>query len=248
MTRPEQPPRFWLDFLAWQADQTKRTRRYLARRAALREGLAVEVACGTGLVLSELKSTRPGLKAVGLDVDPLILREADPEISRVAGLAEALPFADGCAAAVIFHLGLMWVRPAEALAEAERVLKRGGHLILAAEPDYAGMLIHPEPDGRTPMAEKLARGIQRAGGDPYIGRRLPVLVDSAGLKILEYGLASRPWRYGREDLEELDRVFGFRREIHPRSGGVWWTNARRAARHGSYVEFLPVFYLLAVKR
>ncbi|OGD78625.1 MAG: hypothetical protein A2Y64_04770 [Candidatus Coatesbacteria bacterium RBG_13_66_14] len=73
-------------------------------------------------------------------------------------------------------------------------------------------------------------------------------MDSAGLKTLEYGLASRPWLYGPEDLEELDRVFGFRREMHPRSGGVWWTNARRAARRGSYLEFLPVFYLLAVKR
>jgi len=248
MTQSEQPPRFWLDFLAWQADQTVRTRRYLARRAALREGLVVEVACGTGLVLSELVSTRPGLKAVGLDVDPLILHEADPGITRVAGRAEALPFPDGCAAAVIFHLGLMWVKPPEALTEAGRVLRRGGHLILAAEPDYAGMLAHPEPGGRVPMAERLARGIQRAGGDPHLGRRLPVLVESAKLRILEYGLASRPWRYGPEDLEELDRVFGFRREIHTRSGGIWWKNARRAAGRGSYVEFLPVFYLLAVKR
>lgn len=248
MTRHEQPPKFWLDFLAWQADQTKRTRRYLARRAALREGLVIEVACGTGLVLSEMATTRPGLKTVGLDVDPLILREADPEIPRVAGRAEALPFADGCAAAVVFHLGLMWVRPREALAESGRVLRRGGHLILAAEPDYAGMLSHPEPSGRTPMGEKLARGIQRAGGDPYVGRRLPALVDSVGMRTLEYGLASRPWRYGPEDLEELDRVFGFRRELHPRSGGLWWRNARRAARRGSYVEFLPVFYLLAAKR
>jgi SAM-dependent methyltransferase len=248
MTRREQPPRFWLDFLIWQADQTARTRRYLARRAALREGLAVEVACGTALVLSELAATRPGLKTVGLDADPLILREADPGIARVAGRAEALPFPDGCAAAVIFHLGLMWVKPPEALAEAGRVLRRGGHLILAAEPDYAGMLYHPEPGVRAPMADKLARGIQRAGGDPFVGRRLPALVDSAGLRVLEYGLASRPWRYGPEDLDELDRVFGFRRELHPRSGDTWWRNARRAARRGSYVEFLPVFYLLAVKR
>jgi hypothetical protein len=110
------------------------------------------------------------------------------------------------------------------------------------------MLAHPEPGVRTPMAEKLAGSIQRAGGDPYIGRRLPALVDAARLKTLEFGLASRPWRYGPEDMDELDRVFGFRREIHPRSGGIWWTNARRAARHGSYVEFLPVFYLLAAKR
>lgn len=220
----------------------------MARRAALREGLVIEVACGTGLVLSELKSTRPGLKTVGLDVDPLILREADPEIFRVAGRAEALPFPDGCATAVIFHLGLMWVTPPEALAETRRVLKKGGHLILAAEPDYAGMLTHPEPGGRTPMAEKLARSIQHAGGDPYIGRRLPVLADSAGLRVLEYGLASRPWRYDPEDLEELDRVFRFRLELHPRSGGIWWKNARLAARHGSYLEFLPVFFLLAVKQ
>jgi SAM-dependent methyltransferase len=248
VSRHEQPPQFWLDFLAWQADQTRRTRRYLARRAALREGLVVEVACGTGLVLSELADTRPALAVVGIDADPLILREADPKIHRVAGMAEALPIADGCAAGVVFHLGLMWVSPRKALTEAARVLKSGGHLILAAEPDYAGMLSHPEPGGRTPMAEKLAQGIQRAEGDPYIGRRLTVLVESVGLRVLEYGLASRPWRYGPDDLDELDRVFGFRRELHPRSGGLWWRNARRAAKAGSYVEFLPVFYLLAVKR
>jgi SAM-dependent methyltransferase len=248
MTQSEKPPAYWLDFLAWQADQTRRTRRYLARRAALREGLAIDVACGTGKALEELASSRPKLRGVGLDLDPSILREVHPALGRVGGRAEALPFPDNCAGAVIFHLALMWVNPTEALGEAKRVLGGGGHLILAAEPDYGGMLSHPEPGGKRPLGEGLAVGIRRAGGDPYIGRRLPALVQGTGLEILEYGLASRPWLYGPDDLVELERVFAFRQKIHPRSGGSWWTNARRAVKRGQYVEFLPVFYLLAVKR
>ena len=248
MSKREKPPIYWLDFLAWQADQTRRTRRYLARRAALREGLVIDVACGAGHVLEELVSTRPKLRVVGLDSDLLILGEVNPHLFRVAGRAEALPFHAGCATAVIFHFALMWVSPTEVLEETNRVLRRGGHLILTAEPDYAGMLSHPEPGDKQPMAGKLARGIQRAGGDPFIGKRLPTLVERTGLEVLEYGLASKPWHYGPDDLKELKRVFTFRLEFHPQSARNWWVKADRAAKRGSYMEFLPVFYLLAVKR
>ncbi len=248
MSQSEKPPTYWLDFLAWQADQTRRTRRYLARRATLREGLVIDVACGAGHVLEELVSTRPKLGVVGLDADLSILGTASSDLPRVAGRAEALPFPAGSATAVIFHLALMWVRPAEALKETKRVLRRGGHLILAAEPDYAGMLSHPELGGKQLMAERLAKGIQRAGGDPFIGKQLPALVEGTGLDILEYGLASKPWHYGPDDLNELERVFTFRLEFHPQSGRGWLVKARQAAKRGSYMEFLPVFYLLAVKR
>jgi ubiquinone/menaquinone biosynthesis C-methylase UbiE len=131
--------------------------RALAELAASRRKTArlLDVACGTGSFLREVKANWPRLHVTGLDLSPHYLalaRRALAAWSRtrlVEGAAEAMPFADGEFDAVtciyLFHELPPRVRRA-VVGEMGRVLRPGGVLILVDslqlgdEPDYDAML------------------------------------------------------------------------------------------------------------
>ena len=124
----------------------------LAGRAATR---LLDVGCGTGRFLREVKTNYPRLEATGLDLSAHYLAVARDELrpwSRarlVIGAAEAMPFADGQFDAVtciyLFHELPRGVRRA-VVSEIRRVLKPGGMLVFVDslqpgdEPDYDAML------------------------------------------------------------------------------------------------------------
>jgi ubiquinone/menaquinone biosynthesis C-methylase UbiE len=124
----------------------------LARRGTAR---LLDVACGTGCFLREVKANHPRLEVIGLDLSPHYLAVARRKLqpwSRawfVEEAAEAMPFADGQFDAVtciyLFHELPPGVRR-KVVQEIRRVLKPGGTLIFVDslqtgdEPDYDAML------------------------------------------------------------------------------------------------------------
>ncbi len=90
---------------------------------------------GTGLDIPHL---RPGARYVGVDLTPAMLQRAEARMPAAAlelrlelGDAMDLPFADARFDVVVLHLILAVVpRPASALAEASRVLKPGGRVLV----------------------------------------------------------------------------------------------------------------------
>lgn len=88
----------------------------------------LDVCCGPGLV-AEAAQER-GAQACGLDVTPemvAIARGRCPDIDFQVGDAQALPFDAGTFDAVLMNFGILHLPRAEqALAEAARVLRRGG--------------------------------------------------------------------------------------------------------------------------
>jgi ubiquinone/menaquinone biosynthesis C-methylase UbiE len=98
----------------------------------------LDVCCGTGLVTAAAAGR--GARVVGLDFSPAMLNEARrayPQLQFDAGDAEALPYADRSFDAVVSNFGVHHVPdPGKAIAEAFRVLRRGGRLAVAtwAEP------------------------------------------------------------------------------------------------------------------
>jgi ubiquinone/menaquinone biosynthesis C-methylase UbiE len=124
----------------------------LAGRPAAR---LLDVACGTGQFLREVKANYPRLEVVGLDLSAhylAVARRALQPWSRarfVVGAAEALPFADAHFDAItciyLFHELPGAVRRA-VVGEIRRVLKPGGMLVFVDslqtgdEPDYDAML------------------------------------------------------------------------------------------------------------
>ncbi len=124
----------------------------LSGRAA---GRLIDVACGTGRFLREVKANHPRLHVAGLDLSPhylAVARRALAPWSRVRlveGAAEAMPFADGefdaATCIYLFHELPPRIRRA-VVAEIRRVLRPGGTLIFVDslqtgdEPDYDAML------------------------------------------------------------------------------------------------------------
>ncbi len=110
-----------------------------------------------------------------------------PEIWRGAAMAvllgadaARLPFTDSAFDLIFCENVLMWVADLDSVArEAVRVLEPGG-AIVAIEPDYGGTIEHP---AEISLRDVWIDGLTRAGADPCVGRRLPGLLESLGLRV-----------------------------------------------------------------
>jgi SAM-dependent methyltransferase len=89
----------------------------------------VDLAAGTGKLTALLTGTGADLMAV----EPVgsmrdRLRRQLPEVPVLAGVAEALPFADNTLDAVLVAQAFHWFEASRAMAEIARVVRPGGHL------------------------------------------------------------------------------------------------------------------------
>ena len=127
----------------------------LAVDGGIRTARLVDIACGTGAFLAEVKRNYPRLAVTGVDLSPHYLSVARRRLSSwsratlIEANAEHLPFADASADVVtciyLFHELPRSARKAVA-AEIRRVLKPGGKFVYVDslqtgdEPDYDAML------------------------------------------------------------------------------------------------------------
>lgn len=96
----------------------------------------LDLACGSGAFLNDLKTTFPRARIFGLDLSPAYLAQAEARtgLPMVQAKAEQLPFVDasldGVSCVYLFHELPPSVRPVVA-SEIARVLKPGGVLVFA---------------------------------------------------------------------------------------------------------------------
>ena len=156
--------------------------RHLARSGAS-SGLLLDVACGTGRFLAQVKSNWPRLPVVAIDLSPQYLDEAGRHLAPwsrttlVQGAAEALPFASD-SFAIVTNIYLLHELPRgvrhRTLREMARVLRPGGLLVLIDSlqlgdvPEYDALLQHfpaafHEPYFADYSGDDLAAPLARAG-------------------------------------------------------------------------------------
>lgn len=148
----------------------------------------LDCGCGPGQITVGLaRAVNPG-RVTGIDLDAAVLEAArrsaaDADVANVEyreANVVALPFPDESFDVVYFHALLCHLpAPQNALAEARRVLKRGG-LVAVSEPDMSSFQIATDDPACLRMVEYLAAGSRAGGGDPDLGRRLRPLLHSAG--------------------------------------------------------------------
>ena len=143
----------------------------------------LDLATGVGAMAGEIVRRWPGARVTGVDLSASQLKTArdnHPEIAYARADASRLPFGEGTFDRVHCSWLLEHVpRPVEVLREVRRVLAAGGtaHFI---EVDNASFRTTPELPEVTQVMAALCEAQERAGGDPYVGRRLGALFEEAG--------------------------------------------------------------------
>jgi SAM-dependent methyltransferase len=171
------------DLLRTQAEWLAPARGRLFRRVHIaRRTRVLDLGAGYGAVTSSLVRRSSGqVVALDLDVDAMRVVAAEvPEADAVGGDAIRLPFRAASFDLVFAQLAFLWISPLDAaLDEVARVLMPGGALV-ALEPDYGGMIEHPPAVAARQIWED---GLERAGADPRVARKLPGQLAARGLDV-----------------------------------------------------------------
>jgi ubiquinone/menaquinone biosynthesis C-methylase UbiE len=176
-------------------------RSVLADRPA---GRLVDIGCGTGQFLREVKTNFPRLRVTGLDLSPHYLavarRRLEPwsRVRLVEGAAEAMPFADrefdAAIAIYLFHELPPPVRRAAA-GEIARILKPGGTLVL----------VDSVQTGDIPLYDAMLEYFPLAFHEPYYASYLKEDLD----RLMQPGFTR-----GRRYPAYFSKVLSYRRREH----------------------------------
>jgi SAM-dependent methyltransferase len=234
-----------------QARWTSGMRSRLYRHAGLwRSKWVLDVGCGTGVLTEELAARTQG-QVVGLDINPAMVKYASDVVEGaewVVGDAHHLPFPDGSFDVVVCHFLLLWTEePALAVTQMARVVRAGGWVLAAAEPDYGGRVDYPEDIALAPLMEE---SLLQDGGHPRIGRRLKGLFAAAGLDV-QVGVMPSMWD-DRQLRDEFQAEWDFiRRTLDNVADEAqlveYEEKARRALDRGERLVFMPTFWALGNK-
>jgi SAM-dependent methyltransferase len=169
----------------------------LLKRVGIGPGMAcLEVGCGSGDVAFDLaRMVSPGGRVVATDIDQIKLELARSEAEaqqlsniefRLADITQDEPeqqFDLVHARFILTHLP----NPDEALRKMRKALRRGGTIVVE-DIDFQGYFCHPESMAIRRYVELYTQTVQRRGGDPNIGPRLPVLLTDAGFAAVQMNI------------------------------------------------------------
>ena len=193
-TRIEEQPREVLDTIARSLDVRASEpamqaicARYMAQIGLPERARVLEIGCGNGATTKLImRHIRPA-QLVGIDPSSVFLdmaREAfaaDPRVSFALGDAVATGQADAAFDLVIAHTVYSHlIDPERALAEAHRVLRPGGQLVIF-DGDFATVSVALF-DG-DPLQAAVSTVLRHNVHAPYIMRLLPTLVGAAGFRV-----------------------------------------------------------------
>ena len=161
--------------------------RYMAQIVLPQDARVLEIGCGNGATTRLIMEYVSPAQLVGTDPSPVFIDMAratfagEPRVSFALGDAVATGQADASFDLVIAHTVYSHLAdPEGALAEAHRVLRPGGQLVIF-DGDFATITVALF-DG-DPLQSAVATVLRHMMHAPYIMRRLPPLVTAAGFSV-----------------------------------------------------------------
>ncbi len=227
---------------------------YLDRLDPPEGGLIVDIGCGTGGVTRRI-ADRFGRAAV-LGVEPSValtdkarsLAGDRANLEFLVGDGAALDLGDDGADIAILHTVLSHVAdPAPLVAEAARILRPGGTLVVC-DADFSKAALGIVPGD--PLNSCARAFVAGAVTDPWLAGKLKPLADAAGLSVAHFGTANRVVTDGMGNLVWV-RMAGARLVSEgvigqPLADALEAEYLRRAEA-GTLYGFLPFVTMIATK-
>ena len=228
---------------------------YLAELDPSGDSRVVEIGCGTGAIARMISAWSGVGEVVGTDPSPILIERARSLSADVANLSfeeadgRALPLADASFDAAVLHRVLCHApMPEELLAEGFRVLRPGGRVIVF-DGDYSTITL--ATGDHDPLQVCVAAMVSAFVNDPWIVRRLPAMVASAGFA------EGRVRSHGFVQIHDADYMVSIADRgadtlaANGRIGAdlctALKTEARRRVREGSFFGHIAYASLLAHK-
>jgi SAM-dependent methyltransferase len=197
----------------------------------------LELGAGWGDVSVELAERSPG-DIIAIDVSVTALRAiTNAKIRRVLADAHHLPLSGRSIDLVVTQCACLWfANPSAVVREIDRVLTDDGGVALV-EPDFGGLIEHPDS---VAVRDIWISALQRAGADPFVGRKIPELLMLRGFQVdtllLDRAVAPSSTRF--ELLQELPLTSDEQRVVG---------DAIKASQNAAY-EFAHLPYILVAAR
>ncbi len=177
-------PRIWHKRFVQQAGWTKEIRHYILRTLhASRNTFILEVGCGTGAVLAQI--FQDGYRHVfGVDIalsGLTFAHDHNPHLRLTCADGFKLPFPNRPFAITLCHYFLLWVTdPLAIMLEMKRVTRKGGFLVILAEPDYQSR--KDEPPELRKVGELQNQALQSLGAYLDMGKQVRSLFEKLQLQ------------------------------------------------------------------
>ena len=169
----------------------------LRRQGLARDARVLEIGCGPGFVTERLLGLVPDGSVTGIDNDPYMIELAERRLAELGGVevrtgsVSATGFSDASFDAATARLVFQHLPdPIPALAELRRVLRPGGRLFVTDIDNSWGLLLDPEPPHFEEVNAAIAALRTARGGNPTVGRRLPVILAETGFTELALDLVA----------------------------------------------------------
>jgi ubiquinone/menaquinone biosynthesis C-methylase UbiE len=168
--------------------------------SGLRDGMhVVELGCGPGFTTGKLLEAYPGITITAVDLDPLLLDVARERLAgqypgriefRVASIEDTALPADSYDFAltrlVLEHLP----DPVGAVREVARILRPGGRAAFVDNDFQIHIMTSPPVDSLGELYEAYCAARVAEGGNPRIGRELPMVLAAGGLSRIRFEVLS----------------------------------------------------------
>jgi len=240
----------WHNRYLQQARWTSTVRRFLFQKVSISNAQAVlEVGCGSGAILADLKAYTPAA-AFGIDIDfPMLAfahahaKDRDYRLACADGLQ--LPFPEHTFTISFCHFYMLWVPdPLQAILEMARVTRPDGYILAMAEPDYGGRIDYP--DGLTALGRLQSEALLSQGANPFAGRKLKALFHQAGLHNIQAGVLGGQWDAapdaGFQESEWKTLVSDLSSLVRPEEMSRFKSLDDAAWQNGERILYVPTFY------